>query len=384
MKRIAVSVLTITIVAIVGFAVTRAFFSDTERSSGNTITAGTIDISVDDENPWIASEKDEIKEMKPSYVRWTKHVVKNVGTNPLKLWKHIKDVETNNNGWSEPECWDQGGTWVAPDGCTTPNTKHNNIDEFIEYDMYIDGTVDGSPENNWLGGSNSGGTVVIDEDDGITVADIESVFVFLGELAPNNGQQGGPDEVVVWQSYHMRDDTGNWAQTDTLSYTIEFYAEQVNGNGPISGGPGPQTLLLENKNPSTWNPIIGDGTWGVLKWVGDGNTFDFLSTLEAHGLAPSTSYSLVYAPDPWPQGPLPESPSTVLGSASSNGSGNLTIAANPNLGYDIPHPSDTNSPTGGKIWLVLDADHDGTKMTAWNPSSYLFEYNLIKYNDTDN
>src|SRR3990167_4670038 len=169
MKRILVSLLTIAIVAVVGFAVTRAFFSDTETSSGNTITAGTIDISVDDQNPWSTQQPGEIKDMKPSYVRWTKHVVKNVGENPLKLWKHVKNVETNNNDWSEPECSDQGGIWVEPDDCTTPQTNQNNIDEFIEYDMYIDGTVDGSPENNWLGGSNSGGTVVIDEDDGITV-----------------------------------------------------------------------------------------------------------------------------------------------------------------------------------------------------------------------
>src|SRR3989344_801556 len=103
MKRIFVSILTIAIVAVVGFAVTRAFFSDTEASSGNTITAGTIDISVDNENPWTASENGQITDMKPSYVRWTKHVVKNVGTNPLKLWKHIKDVQTSENEVNEPE-----------------------------------------------------------------------------------------------------------------------------------------------------------------------------------------------------------------------------------------------------------------------------------------
>src|SRR3972149_7734252 len=104
MKRIFVSVLTIAIVAVVGFAVTRAFFSDTETSSGNTITAGTIDISVDNQNPWSVQQPGTIADMKPSYVRWTRHEVKNVGTNPLKLWKHIKDVQTSDNGQTEPEC----------------------------------------------------------------------------------------------------------------------------------------------------------------------------------------------------------------------------------------------------------------------------------------
>ena len=366
MKRIFVSVLTIAIVAVVGVAVTRAFFSDTETSSGNTITAGTIDISVDDQNPWSTQQPGEIKDMKPSYVRWTRHEVKNVGENPLKLWKHIKDVETDENGINEPECEAYDGTW-EDDNCQGGD-PHNNIYEFIEYDMYVGGEVNGSSENNWLGGTNSGGTVVIDEDDGITVADIESVFVFLGTLQPD-------DEITVWQSYHMRDDTDNWAQTDTLSYTIEFYAEQVNGNGPTAN-----TLLLENKVPNVWTTILGDGMWGILKWAGDGNTFNFLSTLEAHGLTPNTDYSLIYYADGWPG----NNPGALLGTNDSDGSGDLTISNDVNLGYDLPHPSDANSPGGAKIWLVPNSDYNGSNaMTAWNPTQYLFETNLIQYDDTD-
>ena len=371
--------MSIGVVAIVVVMATQAFFSDTEKSLGNKITAGSIDISVDQNNPW--STPVTINDMKPSYVRWTKHTVKNVGTNPLKLWKHIKDVSTDNNGWSEEECSESGGTWAPPitdegNGTCTTQTSTNNIDEYIEYDMYVGGQVSpDEPVNNWLGGVNTGGTVVIDEDDGITVNDIESVFVFLGELEAG-------ESIDVWQSYHMRDDTPNWAQTDTMTFTVEFYAEQVNGNGPISGGVGPQSLLLENKNFATdWLPITGDGVWGILKWAGNGPTFDFLTTFEGHGLSPNTQYALIYAPDPWPQGLL-GNPSTVLGTGTSGSTGELTITGNPNLGYDIPHPTDTNT-AGGKIWLVLDADHDGTKMTAWNPASYLFEYSLITYNDTD-
>jgi hypothetical protein len=34
---------------------------------------------------------------------------------------------------------------------------------------------------------------------------------------------------------------------------------------------------------------------------------------------------------------------------------------------------------GAKVWLVLadDLSGDGTAMTAWNPTEYLFEANLI-------
>lgn len=371
MKRILISLMTIALVSATAFGVTTAFFSDTETSSGNTLTAGTIDISVEN-GPDSSFVPVTIADMKPSYVRWTRHVVRNVGTNPLKLWKHIKNVQTLENDISEPE-----GQWYRENGIQTPPGK-NDIDKFIEYDMYIGGTVSGNEGDNWLGGQNTGGQVVISEIAGITVADIESVFVFLGELAPGR-------EIEVWQSYHMKDETGNWAQTDQMTFDIEFLGQQLNAPNPTSavhGGIGSQALLLENKEFATdWDPII-DARWGVLRWAGDGLTFDFSTTFKGYGLDANTAYALVYAPDPWPQG-LPGSLPTVLGSGISDGSGNLTIAASQDLGYDIPHPGDTNSPTGGKIWLVLDADHDGTKMTGWNPSAYLFEYNLIKYDDTN-
>lgn len=47
MKRILISILTIGLVGGAGFAVTRAFFSDTEVSAGNTFTAGELDLKID-------------------------------------------------------------------------------------------------------------------------------------------------------------------------------------------------------------------------------------------------------------------------------------------------------------------------------------------------
>jgi len=46
MKKILLSILTIAVVSAVGVAATRAFFSDTETSSGNTFTAGSIDLQI--------------------------------------------------------------------------------------------------------------------------------------------------------------------------------------------------------------------------------------------------------------------------------------------------------------------------------------------------
>ena len=101
---------------------------------------------------------------------------------------------------------------------------------------------------------------------------------------------------------------------------------------------------------------------------------------------PSTSYSLIYAPDPWPQGigvGGSAGGNTQIASGSTDGSGNLSLSGSIDLGYDLPHPNDTNYPGGAKIWVVLSADHDGQQMIAWNPNEYLFEHELITYDDTD-
>ena len=47
MKKILISLAIILVVGAVGFGATRAYFSDTETSSGNTFTAGTLDIMLD-------------------------------------------------------------------------------------------------------------------------------------------------------------------------------------------------------------------------------------------------------------------------------------------------------------------------------------------------
>jgi hypothetical protein len=57
---------------------------------------------------------------------------------------------------------------------------------------------------------------------------------------------------------------------------------------------------------------------------------------------------------------------TVIASDNSNPSGELTLSGT------LPTVSD------GKIWLVLSSDVSGDdEMTGWNPTSYLFESNLV-------
>lgn len=352
MKAILKSLVVIGLVAGLAIGATRAFFSDTETKVGNVFIAGTIDIAVNGENPWSTDIPYMLDDMKPSETEYITFTVKNVGTNPVRIWKHIKDVTTEDNGVNEPECEAYGGDWSGSE--CSGGTVRNDIDTVIEYDLYVNDQP------------------IISEDDGITISDIESAYIDLGEFLTDKQLQ--PDEeITVKQSYHMRGDTGNWAQSDKMTFTIELLAQQVNAPEVTS-----TVLLMENKD-TNYNIIKGDGTWGVLTFNASGSVFNY--NFNGHGLKPSTSYSLIYYADPWPG----NHPGALIGMMTTNANGDVSNSGSPDLGMDLPDPADANYPGGAKIWLVPSSDYDeGTKsLTGWHPDQYLFEYNLIKYDDTN-
>jgi hypothetical protein len=129
-------------------------------------------------------------------------------------------------------------------------------------------------------------------------------------------------------------------------------------------------MELWEKDPSTWD-IIDDGAWGKMKYHLTASTFNFL--FNGHGLEPGTEYSLIYYPDPWPGDGL-----IILGTATVNDEGNIHIKGSVDTG-DLPIETDENE--GAKIWLVLSSDVDEV-MTGWNPTEYLFEFDLIMFDDT--
>ncbi len=140
MKKIIISLGIIGVVAAAVIGGTIAYFSDTETSSGNTLTAGVIDIVVDDQNPWDKTYSETLKDMKPSQVRYIDFTIRNsVDSNPVVVWKHIKVTETRSGYVSEPECTDQDGTWDSSNKtCDFPtNGDKNDIYNHITYDMEV-------------------------------------------------------------------------------------------------------------------------------------------------------------------------------------------------------------------------------------------------------
>lgn len=163
-------------------------------------------------------------------------------------------------------------------------------------------------------------------------------------------------------------------------------------------------VTLENKD-SSWN-IVSDGIGGELTFELADNDFKY----DFVGVAPlvNTEYCLIYYADEpnrfvnWGG----DNPGKLIGAGTSDATGYLCIGNGVvNLEMDMPKSPDYNGDydtnlcnldrpnycgapdsydmcTGAKVWLVPCSDYTEPALTAWNPTTYLFETDLITYDDT--
>jgi len=358
MKKILISVSVIAAAAAVVIGATTAYFSDTETSTGNTFTAGVIDISVDGENPWTKTYT--LADMKPSQTDYINFTIENKGSgaNPVNVWKTINVTKQETGAQSEPECTEQGGCWdntaKACDwhstGCT--GTDNNNIASVIDYDLSVEVFNADNAKIWWQ--------TIYNKD--VTVAEINGQPIFLG-MVPANGS------MKVTQSYHMQGATTNWAQGDEMKFDIEIYGEQLKGE-----------LVLENKTGEPdWQIIGGDNMKGNLAYNVKGSKFDYSFT--ASGLEVG-DYQLIYYPDPWTS----SKQVVLIGNVMAASGGSINVSDSVELGMDLPNSVsgfDDNFPDGAKIWLVPTSSLSGTTLSWTNTDKFLFETALITYDDTD-
>lgn len=139
-------------------------------------------------------------------------------------------------------------------------------------------------------------------------------------------------------------------------------------------------LYLVEKNPADPNwPVVPGGAWGKMTYRLRAPKFWFV--FNGHDLVPGQDYTLIYYPDkdgnPWPREDI-----ICLGSDRANEDGDVHIKEIVDTG-DLPNP-ETDINEGAKIWLVLsdDVDCDEEMIFGWNPTEYLFEYDLISFDST--
>jgi hypothetical protein len=134
----------------------------------------------------------------------------------------------------------------------------------------------------------------------------------------------------------------------------------------MNRGNGTKHLYLYEKDEN-WD-IVEKGSWAKISYQPHRDQYK----INVHSLEADVEYSLInYAPGtnwsetPYPN-PWPGEDSVEIGSGTPNGGGNLHLNGTWSGDYL------------GKIWLVLSSDFaDGSGMIGWNPSDYLFEYDLV-------
>lgn len=361
MKRILLSVITIALVSTVAFGATRAFFTDTETNTGNTFSAGTIDISVDGQNPWTKTETLDVIDMKPSQHAYSEYLIQNVGTNPANVFKKIEVESEVDDMQSEPECiWTDGeypaGTWdEGSKTCTGGYVPKDDISTTIWYDMTVwvyekDPKTYPEEQPKWW-------QVIYTDEMEKSLKAVDKQNILLGMIPAGWYMK-------VQQSYHMDGDTGNWAQGDKLTFDITLTAEQLTN-----------TVTLENKDfANASNPtIVYDSTYATLVYGVKDSKFNY--TLTVYG-KPDGAYTLIAWDDSthdytWDWNNRSEAVSlaniTVLGSPS-------TISGSLDLGKDLKN---------AKVWLISGTYTPGSSpgLFAWEPTA-LFEIALMDYYDS--
>lgn len=242
MRRILTSLLIITVVAVVAVGATRAFFSDTETSVGNTLAAGSLDLQIDSEAHYAG-----------------------LVCSVEGLW--VEDsVGTSNNTRPELLGTDCEGTWALKDltegdtffnlldvkpGDSGENTISINVDD---NDAWLCADVE-LTENN----DNSSTEPELSDGD---VADLPG-DLFDGELAQN----------VRFTAWLDQGNTSGWqGETDTAEGDNIWQGDTAepllftNEEGPASDVLGGVTYALADST-TLGGPILGETTNYIgLQW----------------------------------------------------------------------------------------------------------------------
>jgi len=357
MRKILTSLLVISAVVVSVAVATTAQLSDTEKSTGNAFTVGTIDIAVDNENPWDSTRQYVMEDMKPSYTNYINFEIKNVGNNPANVWKTLSNYAYTDVLDSEPECEAENAAWDNANETCIAGQAASDIDRVINYDMRVELYPEGSDTYVWHE------TIYMDEDN-ITLSELKDTKMYLGMIPVNWTMK-------VYQSYHMIDVTDvneNLYQGDGMTFDMTLYAEQLTN-----------TVRLENKYESNtdlshtlWDSTYADLTYKVMDDV-------FRFTLDVQGMADG-HYTLVAWED---------NEDGTLYSWTWGQFGGTEVLADVEVVAGVAHVVDEvdlgENLTNSKVWLTLgdlgDAGDSGVVL-PWSPTTTLFETGLIDYYDS--
>ncbi|MFA5095309.1 MAG: TasA family protein [Candidatus Paceibacterota bacterium] len=124
MKKIILSLSAIALVAVVAVSATTALFSDTETSTGNTISAGTLDLKIDD-NDLAGTAVITVANVVPGGSEDVSGTITNAGSIDGSLTFAVTQTSNDDNGLTEPEQTGGDSTGGPGEGdlCATMQVK---------------------------------------------------------------------------------------------------------------------------------------------------------------------------------------------------------------------------------------------------------------------
>lgn len=191
MKRILFSVMTIAMVGLLIAGGVFAYFSDVESSTGNSFTAGTLDLSVDGANPW-ASTKITASNMAPGASGVATMTLKNEGTIDGTLTVDLKNLLDAEGANPEPE---------------TDKDEPGDLSANMDIALWVDANQDGV------------------QDGGETVLYSGKLNAEAGPYSVGTLAAGATTYVSL--SYSIDSSVGNDIQGDISTFDIEFNLTQV-------------------------------------------------------------------------------------------------------------------------------------------------------------
>lgn len=273
--RILASLGMIVFVAAIAAGATGAFFSDTETSTGNTFTAGDIDLQIDNESfiqatstqgagpdnmiAWAGTSWDLTNLTVEKFFDFVDLKPGDVGEDTISI--HVG----SNNAWlcaAARVTTDEDVTCTEPEGdddptCAVPGAGQGELDSQVNFAFWVDdgdnvfepvAGTGGSPETIFLGGPISGlgaqGQIALSDASGGPFGSagvpggstnyIGKAWCF-GTMTPDvlvqDGVNTGSPLTLGTGFTCDGSSVDNAAQTDRLQGDLEFYAEQSRSNG---------------------------------------------------------------------------------------------------------------------------------------------------------